>query len=98
MDLRDEHKIPTDLRSARAIDTYQRHKLYMDTLNDLLGDTSNEVYNAVRYRLAKRDYTLNLRDYQQNPFFLGYCSARTRGILVHGRLLEYKDLANIVRQ
>lgn len=84
--------------NAKVIDKYRQHILYMYTLLDLLGDTSNELYNAVRCRLYKKSYALNLQEYEKNPFFLGYTSYYEKGILVNGKLLIYKDVAKTTRE
>lgn len=43
-------------------------------------------------------YTLNIPEYNKNPFFLAYKSDRYSGILVDGKLLTEEDIANTERQ
>lgn len=53
---------------------------------------------CLQANLNKLHYTLNLAEYNKNPFFLGYKSEGRRGLLVHGKPLTEQDINNTERQ
>lgn len=75
------------------VNGYEKYLIYKTELTTLLNNehcrSCDKCLKDVMSRLKECDdnnYTLNLKSYEQNPFFLGYSSTLYKGILVDGDL------------
>lgn len=53
---------------------------------------------CLQANLKRLHYTLNIAEYNKNPFFLAYKSEGRKGLLVDGKPLTEEDIANTERQ
>lgn len=100
----DKHVIYPSTINFDKVLNYEKYLIYKYELSELLTSehclTCNQCVqdiNSTLLQCENNKYKLNLKSYKENPFFLGYTSEHSKGLLVDGKLLTDEHIRETKR-